>query len=191
MKKLSLIMLLSVLLMLMASCGSADPEKPVDSGAAAGADETSATSTDETTAAGMVGKDTPAADETTAAVTPPVSAPAEKLTMSVKEGSVSPSGATVVFTNDSYAEFDTGTYYLLEKFDGNKWRKVKTIIENYAWEDIAIILPPGQATERAEEWEWLYGKLSPGKYRINKDFRYSRAPGDYDEYPISAEFEIV
>jgi hypothetical protein len=170
MKKLSLIILLCGLLMLMTSCSPADAEKPVDADGAAGTDETA---------------------ETSAAEAQDTSSPAEKLTMSVKEGSISPSGATVVFTNDSNVEFATGTYYLLEKFDGNNWEKANTIIEEYAWELVAFILPPGQDTERVEEWEWLYGKLSPGRYRINKEFMYLRSPGDYDEYPISVEFEIV
>jgi hypothetical protein len=197
MKKLSFIILLCGLLVFMASCSPSGVEEPVDAGGGAGTDETAAAGTDEKDAAGTDGtvaagtdeKDASDTDSNSVAKAQDVSSPALKLTMSVKEGSLSPSGATLVFTNDSNVELDTGTYFLLEKFDGHKWTEMNTIIENYAWPDVGIILPPGQDTERVEKWEWLYGKLSPGIYRINKDYDYQS--DGYDNYPISAEFEIV
>lgn len=40
-------------------------------------------------------------------------------------------------------------------------------------------------------WEYLYGRLNDGHYRIVKRVMDYRAPGDYDEYDICAEFDIV
>ena len=39
-------------------------------------------------------------------------------------------------------------------------------------------------------WEWLYGKLAPGKYRINKEVMDFRETGDFDEKIYSLEFIV-
>ena len=39
-------------------------------------------------------------------------------------------------------------------------------------------------------WEWLYGKLAPGKYRINKEVMDFRETGDFDKKIYSLEFIV-
>jgi hypothetical protein len=39
-------------------------------------------------------------------------------------------------------------------------------------------------------WEWLYGTLEPGTYRIFKEVMDFRGPGDFDEREYSAEFTV-
>ncbi len=40
-------------------------------------------------------------------------------------------------------------------------------------------------------WEWLYGVLAEGKYRIGKEITDFRDTGDYDSAIYYAEFEIT
>ena len=42
----------------------------------------------------------------------------------------------------------------------------------------------------AFEWEYLYGSLAPGFYRIVKGFMDVRGAGDYDTQNVSVVFEI-
>ena len=40
-------------------------------------------------------------------------------------------------------------------------------------------------------WEWVYGALEPGVYRLTKSFMDFRDSGDYDTQTYSVEFAIV
>lgn len=41
------------------------------------------------------------------------------------------------------------------------------------------------------DWEWLYGKLSAGDYRMVKEALFVRSPGDYDKFPLYAAFTLA
>ena len=47
-----------------------------------------------------------------------------------------------------------------------------------------------EVVEWEVNWEWLYGELPVGKYRIGKQIMDWRAPGDYDTVLYYAEFEL-
>ncbi|NLJ90620.1 MAG: hypothetical protein GX323_06940 [Clostridiales bacterium] len=112
------------------------------------------------------------------------------VTMEVKEGSISPSGLTIVFTNTLDKEFIYGQYFLIEtKIDGD-WYELPLIIDNYGFDDIGYILSPNGQSEWNTDWEWLYGSLANGEYRIIKDIIDSKEPGDYDVFYMAAEFVI-
>jgi len=44
--------------------------------------------------------------------------------------------------------------------------------------------------EAVIDFEWLYGKLEPGRYRIVKTVTDFRGTGDYTDYVYTAEFSI-
>ena len=44
--------------------------------------------------------------------------------------------------------------------------------------------------ETAIDFEWRYGKLEPGRYRIVKTVTDFRVTGDYTDYVFTAEFRI-
>lgn len=46
------------------------------------------------------------------------------------------------------------------------------------------------ATEWEVNWEYLYGELPAGEYRIAKKINDFRGTGDYDTYTYYAEFTI-
>ena len=58
------------------------------------------------------------------------------------------------------------------------------------WDAVAWSISMGSMTEWQVDWEWLYGSLAPGHYRIGKEIMNFRGTGDYDKEMYYAEFEI-
>ena len=58
------------------------------------------------------------------------------------------------------------------------------------WEWICYNFPEGQTTEFEYSWEWLYGKLPAGTYRLEKEFMDFRKTADFDKAMYWVEFEI-
>jgi len=113
------------------------------------------------------------------------------VTMTAKEGTSSSTGLTVFFRNKSSSQCIYGEYFLLEmKINGN-WFQVPTVIDsNYGFNDIGYQLASGDDGEWAVDWDWLYGSLDTGEYRIVKDILDFRGSGEYDTYYLGAEFAI-
>ena len=110
------------------------------------------------------------------------------ITLSVTD--VTPTGLTVVFKQSGgnpTGELMTGSYYRLE----NKDKELAYIVEgDVAWTAEAYMIQKDDETEMQANWEWLYGTLEPGTYRIFKGVMDFRGPGDFDEKEYSAEFTI-
>lgn len=100
-------------------------------------------------------------------------------------------GLTVLLQNKSNSECIFGEYFYLERKQDGNWYKVPvTIKEDYGFEDIAYILPPHEETEWEVDWNWLYGSLESGEYRIIKDVHELTESGYYDAYYLACEFMI-
>lgn len=88
----------------------------------------------------------------------------------LKEGSLSPSGAALVIKNNSDFYFTYGEAYCIEKYENDNWVQLPDP-KDYAVITIAYQLPPNSESEEINlDWEWRYGKLSQGEYRIVKSF---------------------
>ena len=106
---------------------------------------------------------------------------------------ISPTGVTVVCTQldgEITGEINTGEDYALEVKLNGKWEDVPTVIEDYGWNSIAYIVTMNGESSWDINWEWLYGELDTGEYRISKSFMDFRGPGDYDTAMLYAEFTI-
>lgn len=115
----------------------------------------------------------------------------EGVTMIVKEGTVSSDGLILVLENNSEKECIYGEFFILEKKLDNKWYEVPVTIEgNYGFNDIGYQLNPGDEQQWEVNWQWLYGSLAKGEYRIIKDILNFRKTGDYDTYYLAAEFQL-
>lgn len=106
---------------------------------------------------------------------------------------ITPSGAVLVFDQyDSEAptgELEFGDDFELEVQKNGKWESVPVAVEGeIAFNDIAHIIAPGQSTEAELNWEWLYGELPAGEYRIGKVIHDFRGTGDFDKYTVYAHF---
>lgn len=112
------------------------------------------------------------------------------ITLSVKD--VTDSGLTLVCTQsggEADGELQTGSDYKLIVLK-EAWEDVPTIIEDYGWTAEAYMIAKDDVTEFNINWEWLYGKLPEGTYRLVKGFMNFRGSGDYDNFPYWIEFEI-
>ncbi|NLC06646.1 MAG: copper amine oxidase N-terminal domain-containing protein [Syntrophomonadaceae bacterium] len=113
------------------------------------------------------------------------------VSMTVKEGTASSTGLTVEFKNNSSSQCIYGEHYWLEKKINGSWYQVPVIIDgNYGFNDIGYNLAAGAKGEWAVDWNWLYGSLDTGEYRLVKDILDFRGPGEYDTYYLTGEFTI-
>ena len=113
------------------------------------------------------------------------------LSLSVRDATST--GLTLVCTREggnATGKLMCGTDYRLLVSENGVWKNVPTVIENYGWDDLGYRISEEQETEFPYSWEWLYGKLTPGTYRLAKDFMDFRGPGDYDKETYWVEFEV-
>ncbi len=119
----------------------------------------------------------------------------EKWGMILTIENLTPSGATIKCTQSGgnpTGELQTGSWYILETWTREYgWKQMPYVIDGeIGWNDIAWIISMEDTTELEVNWEWLYGKLPTGKYRIGKEITDFRSSGDFDTAIYYAEFEI-
>ena len=118
--------------------------------------------------------------------------------LEAKAVEVTPGGLTVEFTQHGpfkgydRAELQYGSYYTLQRLENGQWADVEMLPQEYdvAWTMEAYIIQRHDTTRQRIDWEWLYGKLPAGHYRIGKDVDLFRGTGDYDTEMFWAEFDI-
>lgn len=100
------------------------------------------------------------------------------------------SGGDVEIRNETDKEITFGEWYEIQVEVNGKWFPLPYIIENAAFNQPAYNAPKDETVIWEVKWEWLYGKLPKGRYRIIKDMLDFRGTGDYTKYYLAAEFEI-
>ena len=114
------------------------------------------------------------------------------VSMIVKDGTTASTGLTLVFENKSDSRCIYGSDFALEKKINGSWYMVPVVIEGgYGFNSIGFDLEPDEESEWSSDWEWLYGSLETGEYRIVKDILDFRYTGDYDTYYLAAEFIVT
>lgn len=86
-------------------------------------------------------------------------------------------------------ELQTGSYYILETLQDGVWKEAPCFAE-VAWTCEAWMILPDSTVGWDVDWEWLYGELPPGVYRIGKNIMDFRDTGNYDSKMFYAEFAI-
>lgn len=95
------------------------------------------------------------------------------------------------FGGNPTGELQTGEWFELEKMEDDDWQTVSTNpLIDYAWNSVAYKIKTNDITELAVDWEWLYGELSKGDYRLSKKVMDYRAPSDFDEEIYQVHFTI-
>lgn len=109
---------------------------------------------------------------------------------------ITPTGLTIVCTQQDGAptgELETGSPYALEIYQGGVWTSVKMLPQenDVAWTSEAWVIQPNDTIEWVVDWEWLYGALPDGSYRISKSVMDFRGTGDYDATTYYAGFQLI
>lgn len=107
---------------------------------------------------------------------------------------VTPIGLTIVCTQSGgtdVTQLNSGEVYWLEELNGDHWHECQVVFDgNYSFTMEAWTIPLNDSVEWDTDWEWLYGELGPGTYRIAKEIMNFRGTGDYDTSVYYAEFTI-
>ena len=106
---------------------------------------------------------------------------------------ITPAGATVHFyrfDTEKAGEISYGDSFVIEKENDGNWEEVPVIIEDAAFTDIAHIIPQNDTCEAKIDWEWLYGPLSPGTYRLRKTVINSK-DNAHTEHELIAQFLLA
>ena len=94
------------------------------------------------------------------------------------------------FGGSPTGELQTGERFSLEQNIDGQWEVVATKFLDFAWNDIAYSIPKNDVTELQVDWEWLYGEIPSGSYRISKQIDDVRAAGNFDSKDYYAEFVV-
>ncbi len=113
------------------------------------------------------------------------------VSMSVEEKSITNSKANLILVNHTDEIYIYGEPYSIEYKKDGIWYEIVPI-NDMNFNMIAYILESKDSKKITVDWEYHYGKLAPGKYRVIKDvFRDLDRPIEpSDKVYIGAEFEI-
>ena len=108
--------------------------------------------------------------------------------MVIKEGTLSRSGASILITD--YSESDEvhtyGDWFRIDEYVDGKWVELEPIIDDYGFNAIGYTVDENHELEMDVNWEWLYGELEDGTYRLVKDVAVSSMQSKY----VYAEFVL-
>lgn len=112
----------------------------------------------------------------------------DKLTLTLKEGSLSGSGAVFVLENKSDKVYTYGAEYDIEVKTDNGWEKVEDS-RNKKWTQVLYVSELNKTNNIAVDFSELKTKLVSGKhYRVVK--RLIEEVGGNKEYYLNAEFQM-
>lgn len=119
-----------------------------------------------------------------------VFSPLAGVTMEVTE--YSNTSVSVRITNDTDKDIQCGSDFCLEMQDEEteEWRELDEVIDNAAFTMEAYRIQKDSPYETVINFEWLYGRLESGRYRMVKTVTDFRGTGDYTDYIYTAEFCI-
>lgn len=107
---------------------------------------------------------------------------------------VTPKGLTLKieqFGGNPSGTLEYGTPYILETTVDDEWQEVKTTTgEPLVWTLPAYGIKMNDITEININWEYGYGELKPGFYRLRKEITDFRESGDYDKETYEVYFTI-
>lgn len=113
----------------------------------------------------------------------------ENVSMKIKDGTLTKTGATVIITDTSNLDHTYGVEYRLEKFENNEWIKLKMKPETYAWTLVGYFVDENNELEMEHDWDYLYGELESGHYRLVKNLSLQEGE-QMVTHEFSAEFTI-
>lgn len=124
-----------------------------------------------------------------------VSSEPNKWGITLEAENITSLGLTIVCSQsggENTAQLLTGSYYIIEKLEKSQWVAIPYVPQEFdvSWTMEAWAIPKNSTTPWDVNWEWLYGNLSAGQYRIGKEIMNFRDTGDYDTEMVYAAFVI-
>lgn len=113
--------------------------------------------------------------------------PIADVSMSIKDDTLTGTGATFILTNDSAIDVIYGNPYSIQIKEDGKWQAIDV---DLSFTLPAYILKAKTSEEITINWEYGYGKLENGEYRIIKDFSYEKIKDNYVDFSLKVEFNI-
>ncbi|MBE5871627.1 MAG: hypothetical protein E7294_10260 [Lachnospiraceae bacterium] len=103
--------------------------------------------------------------------------------------------ATLVFEQKDVpieGELSFGEDFVLQKKEGKIWKEADIVLEGeYGFNDIAHLITPEDRTEYEYDWEWLYGTLAPGEYRVGINVSHRKdESGFFEKKRMYAYFAV-
>lgn len=89
--------------------------------------------------------------------------------VSISISDISLTGATITIKDTNKKPYTYGQWYKIEKQINGKWYEIKPIIDNYGFNSIGYLPDKNNEVKFVMDWEWLYGHLPLGSYRIIKE----------------------
>lgn len=96
----------------------------------------------------------------------------------------------VEIRNETDMNIQYGEWFEIQVLMGDAWVKLPYVIENVGFNEPAYNAPKNETAVWEVQWEWIYGELPEGTYRIIKDVMDFRGTGDFTKYYLADEFEI-
>ena len=109
------------------------------------------------------------------------------VSLSIKEETLDNTGVTLILENNSDKLLRYDEVYEIEVKKDDKWHKIN--VELYFNEPLWGVNPKSK-DEIDLNWEYGYGKLTPGEYRIIKEVFFESDSVQEPEFYIAAEFAI-
>lgn len=111
----------------------------------------------------------------------------QDVSLTIKDGTLKNTGATLVLTNNSDKNYYYGNPYEIEIKKDGEWHKINVEL-NFTLP--AFSLKAKESKEIELDWENGYGKLATGTYRIIKSIDYEKEEGNYETFDVAVEFTI-
>lgn len=116
--------------------------------------------------------------------------PLENVTMNIKKGTLTNKGATIIITDLNEEKCPFSDIYYIEKYENNKWVRLKEIAENVFSDLVEYKAGQNNTLEFEINWEPIYGKLNKGKYRLVKISSLIKNGEQLEDRYIYTEFTI-
>lgn len=85
---------------------------------------------------------------------------------SIETGEMEEINRDCVLEYELDAEVIYGEAYILQRQVDGEWQDAETVPDNYGFPMVGYNVPGGEEASIYYNWEWLYGALEPGEYRM-------------------------
>ncbi len=92
----------------------------------------------------------------------------ENVSMVIKEGTLTRNGVVVIITDTNNPHYDYGNPFRIDKKEKGKWKTLKAA-DNTAFTLPAYSVDENNQLELSQSWDFMYGTLEDGEYRLVKD----------------------